>query len=275
MVKKMRKSQNKYYSSRRVVVAERGGDRLLKTRFRYQRNKNGFLKIVRKMNEFTIRSTGTLGQASVLREDGVPDSTIVAINAGTQVPNIMGNYDVPFSIKFRLDKLLNASDIQNLADKYQIKVAYIRLRYNSTIDSPNGFNQLTANQASNLSMLNLPYIEYIQDSDDSAVPTTTALREKMGVKFKSFKNFSNFIKLRCYPRPTREVFNPAGVASAIEVPSKPVWLDANKPEVEHYGIKGIIHNMPLLPTSTGSGNNNCFTGVTFDIALKVYAKDFQ
>lgn len=220
------------------------------------RSKNGFLKIVRRCNEVSVRNGNTAGTLTSLPEQQ-------QVSFGTPVSNNFGFYDIPFSIKFRLDNLINSGDITTLCDKYKIAGAYVRIFYTAA-----GYGS-DANVNSGINAINnMPAIQYITDHDDAEVPSPALIGEKMGVKYHTFKNMNSYIALKVRPVPSREIYN-NGVTTAYEVPGKAPFIDCNKSGVEHYGVKGIIRNV-FLPS-----NANGVVGFRYDIALKVYGKDFQ
>lgn len=219
-------------------------------RIYYQRSKKGYLRIIRKLPDICVANsalntptltdpTGTVQIGNIQPSAGFPANT----------------YDIPFSIKFTLSSLINSSDITNLADKYKIRGAYVRLYYNNS-------NSSTGSAGG------MPFIQYHTDHDDVTVPTVQRVRETMGVKLVTFRNASSYIGIKCNPRPTREIFG-TGITSAYEIPTKSVWIDCNNNTVEHYGVKGVISQM-FLPAPASANSV-----LKFDIALVVEAKDFQ
>lgn len=163
-------------------------------------------------------------------------------------------YDVPFSLKFRLNQIINHTDITTLCDSYKIAGVYVRMYYNKTGSAAGA----TAG---------MPYVEYITDHDDSLPPTVLELREKMGVKLKTFKNASSYIGIKCYPKAQYEVYTSGGVALAV--PRKNPWLNAANDAVDHFAIKGVIHNM-YLPAGAA------LTEVMkIDVSYTILGKDFQ
>lgn len=226
-------------------------------RRRYRGGK-GYLSIVRKLPELAIVNTG-LGTINIV------DATTTCLNANvlgltTGAPTTL--YDVAFSMRFRLDQVLGASDIVNLCDKYKLKHVYVRIFYNNTGSS-------TAYSPALAQVGGMPTIQYITDHDDAIVPATLdRLREKMGVKYKSFKNTSSYIAIKCNPRCTREVFA-TGTVSGYEQVSRPIWLDSASDDVEHYGIKGVITGVPLTDP------NDLLSLFKFDVAVTIAGADFQ
>lgn len=218
----------------------------------YPRNKSGFLSIIRKASQITTYSAA--GISGVMTKN---DPTGTCLNLGTPV-YITGTdncYDIPFSLSFRLSQLMNSGDITTLADQYKIASALVKVHANW---NTGGSVQTSA----------IPWVEYTQDYDDATVPAISDLREKMGVKNKYFNASKPTILMGVRPRFADTIFN-NGVTSAYGLGNKREWINSTYGGVEHYGIKGVLHNVQL----PGSGSGG--TLFNWDVSLKVYAKDFQ
>lgn len=209
----------------------------------------GSLNLTRKLPLITLTSAGTAGFFTL----NDPTTTCLTLGTATASPGVTGQYDVPFSFKFNLAQLLSYTDITQIADQYKINSVLIRI--NSTYQASTGVGQGPA------------WIEYIQDHDDATPPSLSQLRTKMGVKNKYFGPARNMIKMGVRPRIADEVFR-SGVLSAYAVGPKNQWINAEYPDVEQYGIKGIFHNM----FSNGTSNQGM---LSFDISFNVSAKDLQ
>lgn len=212
--------------------------------------RTGGFFIVRKLPDMAIKSTNVQGNPNAVDSTG----TCISLGGANLSVGSSSGWSIPFSLKFRLDQLINSSDLTGIADKYKILGAYIRFFYNKS-------------NAQAGAVAGMPYLEYITDHDDVTPPTVNALREKMGVKLATFKNASSFIGMKLRPLPAREIFN-NGISTGYEVPSKPVFINSAYPGVEHYGVKGIIHNM-WLPAVDGQ------EVIKVDVALKVQVRDLQ
>lgn len=235
------------------ILRRRWAKRRLNKMVRYRpRTGQGYLKLIRKLPEIAVTNTGA-GTVAVTDPTG---SCVSITNLGLSLGASANLYDIAFSMKFRLDQIINSGDITSFADKYRIKGAYVRVYYNNSNSSTG-------------SLGGMPFLQYVTDHDDGVVPSSAnALREKMGVKFKTFQNASSYIGIKVNPTPTRQVFA-TGILSGYEIPSKSVWLDCGTPNVEHYGIKGVISQLYL--TAPASAQQM----LKFDVALVVEAKDFQ
>lgn len=211
--------------------------------------RQGYVKIIRRSPEMFITNSGVANTPVVV------DTTGSCLQLGAPVANQWGTYDLPFSLQFMLSQLLNNGDITNLADKYRIKSAYVRIFFNSSNSSTG-------------SLYSMPQLYHITDHDDSSPATPAQIRERMGVKYTTFKNASSYIGIRCNPVPAATLFNSA-VSSGYEVPKVSPWINTAYPSVPHYGIKGILTNVNLPVNTTAQ------TGFKFDISLTLEAKEFQ
>lgn len=210
----------------------------------------GFMKILRKLPEIYVRNSGVAGAPQN------NDPTATCMTLGTPIVDAVGGtYTVPFAMKFRLDQVINSTDITNLADNYRIKRAYIRMTYQSTQSSVN-------------SLSIMPNIQWIQDTDDVNVPASiNEVREKMGVKFMTF-GFNKICKISVTPKIQDTAAGAGGVVANV-APKSWQWLNTTFANVEHVGIKGLLSNVSLPALSGG------LTSFKFDVALALEAKNFQ
>jgi len=212
--------------------------------------KNGGTFLVRKVQELisSVPSTVSPGLYTINTSNN-------SVTLGTPVatPAIaLNTYDVPFTVKFRLDELTAYTELTQLFDRYKIVSAMVKCNFaNYPAD-----NRIT-----------LPYIDYVTDYDDASLPTVSGMREKMGVKSKSFSASRPRITMGVRPRVAQEVFN-NGVTTSYAVPRGGTWINAQYPGVEHYSIKGVIRNL-YLPATQGA------QPITWDISYGVALKDIQ
>ena len=226
-------------------------------KFAYRGGKNGSIKIIRKLPELAIASSGTAGTATLVQNLNAGAPVCITLGTPSVAVGSSGtaiSYDVPFSLQFSLNQLINHTDITNLCDKYKVLGAYVRFYYNHT-------------GASGASTYSQPYLQYITDHDDSNVPTIAQLREKMGVKLKTFKNQSSYVGMKVKPVPNRQIYSSA-LVNGYEIPKYCPWLDCATDAVPMYGIKGVISNMNL-PATAG------IEVMKVDVALVVVGKDIQ
>lgn len=158
-------------------------------------------------------------------------------------------YDVPFAMTFYLNQLDGYTDITNIADKYRIVNAYIKL--------------VTQNQAG--SGFTMPWIEWITDHDDSSTPSISQVTQKMGVRTTGF-NQRGQLGIFTKPLPAVNVYN--GVSAAYLVPRRSPYINTEYSGVPHYAVKGVLRGLFL------SGNAYA-TNMAVDVRLTVHAKDLQ
>lgn len=249
--RRIRRAPRRKYSAPTSRYARVGG-RMRRARVQYNRNRTGLISLVRKTSQITTYSTP--GAAGLINKND-PTGTCLSLGTPAYITGTDNCYDIPFSMVFRLDQLMNSTDITNLADQYKIVSAIVKLHANWNLA---GSSQTNA----------IPFVEYIQDHDDGAVPAISLIREKMGVKTKYFGTSRPFILMGVRPRFADTIFN-NGLTSAYGVGSRKEWLNSQYPAVEHYAIKGVLHNVYLPGSGTGG------TLFNWDVSLKVVAKDFQ
>lgn len=210
--------------------------------------KTGGMFVVRKVKELmTLNTLGTLGGYSV-------SSANNSITLGTPqvAPGGTSVYDCPFTIQFRLDELENYTELTALFDQY--KIVSCKIKVQSTFFS------------STQTSTPVPFIDYIQDHDDSTMPSISLMRQKMGVKTKYFGSRSN-VSLGVRPKAAQLLYN--GLTSGYAIPNRNgTWINASNPDVPHYSIKGIIRNVYLPAVANSSP-------LTWDISYGVALKDVQ
>lgn len=213
-----------------------------------KRRQNGGFNLTRKLPVITLCSSAVAGLATLTD----PTGTCFQYSVLGASPGTTNQYDVAFSLKFSLNQLLSFTDITQIADQYKLNSVLVRLA--------SGFQVATGTGAA------VPYVEYIQDHDDAAVPSLNLMRTKMGVKTKYFGPNRNIIKMGVRPRVSDEIYS-TGISTGYSV-GRPQWINCDYPAVEHYAIKGIIHNMVLNGTPNSALLN-------WDISFNVSAKDLQ
>lgn len=220
------------------------------TKSRMPKMTYGYMNCFRRYNEIAVRNTVLAGNISINPSNNI----FFAFNPA--IANQVGAYDVPFSMVFTLNQLIDSTDFTVLFDSYKINKITVKMYYSSNkTDWSGGASTTTA-----------PTIEYITDHDDAEVPTVAQVRQKMGIKQKSFRN-NNFINITIYPRVASSVYN-GGLTTAYSTPNKAVWLDMSNANVPHYGIKGIISNIPLPAQETIGLTNAIKIEATAYISLK-------
>lgn len=208
----------------------------------------GYLNISRKIDVLSIKAGENAGTVAITD----PTGTCLAVGVPTPSPGaVVGTYDVPFSLKFRLDQLTNYTEFTNLFDSYKL----------------NGVKVLMSQfyNTSSVTSIGLPWIEHFNDHDNSIPETVFQVRQRMGVKTKYYSATKQVVAMYVKPKVQQAVFS--NVASGITFgvsPRQSQWLDCAQPGIEHYAIKGIIHNMWL-----GNANlNNFQLDVSVNVSLK-------
>jgi len=179
-----------------------------------------------------------------------PTFDCISLGTPTAVPGGLANvFDIPFSMTFQLDQLAGFGEFTSLFDQYKINAVKVLVRSYANTDGTLGFP--------------MPWIECWNDHDSNIPPTVAASREIMGVKHKYFNATKNVVSLYVKPKPKLNVQLQPGI-----LPTRTQWLDCAIPTIQHFSIKGIIHNYTLA----GSAGNN---RLEFDITQNVSFKDIQ
>lgn len=214
----------------------------------------GTIRIIRKTTENNIYNTAVAGTPGA-------SGSVVVLGTPYNNPFAGSNYyNIPFSIETSLSDVLNYTELTQIADKYKINWVKVKVF-------------ATSNIASAASTAQLPSILWSMDEDDSGVPVGStaglnAIREKMGSKYRQFKQNGSGITMFYKPRLAREVYNAGGAAVGAEVtPAK--FLDCTYPDIPHYGIKGFLQDVNLAATPTA------YTQIKFDVTMSVTLKDIQ
>lgn len=214
----------------------------------------GYLKLVRKTALIQTYSNSAVA-GTVVKVD--PTGTCLNLGTPVAITGTTNCYDIPFSMSFRLDQLMNSTDVTNLADQYKIDSVKVKLHVN-------GISNIYLNNAGSTQ----PWVEYIQDYDDAAVPSLSLMREKMGVKTKYFSGNKFAVTMGVRPRIADAVFN-NGITTAYAVNKRSQFLNSTYPSVEHYGLKGVLHNVQL------SGNTNVSSLFDWDVTQYITAARLQ
>lgn len=214
----------------------------------------GTIRIVRRTTENNIYNTAVAGTYS---------ASGAVVTFGTAYNNPFAGsayYNIPFSLDVSLNDVLNASELINIADKY--KINWVKLKVYAT-----------SNQAGAGGIAQVPSILWSQDEDDAVLPAGStaglnSIREKMGSKYRQFKQDGSGITMFIKPKMAREVYNAGGAAVGAEVASAR-FLSTAYPDVPHYGLKGFLQDVNLAATPT------TYTQLKFDITMSVTLKDIE
>lgn len=198
----------------------------------------GYMNINRKLETLAILTGNEIGSVTSI------DTTGTCITLGVPTPvsgALAGTYDVPFSLKFRLDQLSGYTELTNLFDQYKINgvKANIAQFYNT----------------SSVTSVGLPWLETFNDHDNSLPEVLGQVRQRMYTKSTYYSATKQVAALYCKPKPSMAIYGNTvtGITPGASYRQTP-WLDCSFPNVEHYSIKGIIHNMWLGNTGTNRFN---------------------
>lgn len=216
--------------------------------------RTGLIKLSRKLPEYSLYNTGTLGIASF-----AVGSTVTAIGPLTSGAPVAGNfpgyYNVPVTCQFKLSDVINASELTAICDKYKINWVKLRIFCTANTAAVNGLGQL-------------PSLLWSTDEDDNNNISTTALREKMGSKYRQFKQNGGAISIFLRPKQATQLVDDAGLNFANAVtPAK--FVNSSYPDAAHYGCKMVIQDMNLNTTAT------VYSQIKFDITFGLSLKDIQ
>lgn len=168
-----------------------------------------------------------------------------------------GIYQIPFSFQFALQHLAQYTDITNIADRYKITKAVVRLQYNA--------NAVAGSPPSAALPSMLPMVKYVVDYDDASVQSPSNLNARMGVRTKHFGSGNKPITMTVRPKVSALLSTDTGIGFAV--PTKATYVNTNNVDVTHYGIRGYIENMSLQDAS------QVCSCITIDVELHVTARD--
>lgn len=171
--------------------------------------------------------SGTNGNAET-----VPASPVNGLFTFT-TPTATGGWgwNIPFSMQFSLNQLMNVTELTNIFDQYRILGVKVFVSWNHNVS--------TASATSSL-----PGLMWFVDYDDATPPTGDEVRERMGVMTKRWSADRVTQVMTVRPRP---IFT-AGTAM---VPYG-TWFDCQtNPNTVHYGIKGQFTNIALPSRASG------------------------
>jgi len=231
----------------------RGRPRKLRRRRRLRQFKNGILSIRRKTAPCYLVPTAIAGIPQTINGTGMNSAWLTL---GTPVGLNGTNYDIPFTMEFRLSDITGYTDITNLCDQYKINSVKVNIYYNSTTADVNG-------------PASMPSIFYISDHDDSGVVSRDQIRQRMGLKYKQFTSNKPRVSMGVRPRVAPIIYD--GATSAYSIPIRATWLNTAYSDAPHYSIRGYFSNV-YLPSNVDKAQVSLFT---FDITYSVTGKDFD
>lgn len=153
-----------------------------------------------------------------------------SLNVTTPSSDDFGTVQLGGAFRFMLSSVLENTDFSNLFDRYKLTGVKLKILFQSNISGVSGVGARSL----------LPIMNYSFDGDDAtAPPGRNTIQVKTYCKEKILNGnrpFSIYIK----PRISKLVY--AGLTTSAYSSEKPVWLDMNNMDVEHYGLKFWINN---------------------------------
>lgn len=244
MVMGRKYQKRRQYRKKKAGMRKRRGGAIRRLNTRSQ----GYMNLNRKLETLAILTGNEIGSVTSIDTTG----TCITLGVPTLVSGALaGTYDVPFSLKFRLDQLSGYSELTALFDQYKINgvKANIAQFYNT----------------SSVTSVGLPWLETFNDHDNSIPELLGQVRQRMYTKSTYYSATKQVAALYCKPKPSQAVYSniTSGIVPGASGRVNP-WLDCSFPNVEHYSIKGIIHNMWLGNTGTNRFN--------IDVEMNVFLK---
>ena len=240
--------------NRRRAVGNQPASMRLNRRRTGRYYKKGILNITRKTNVCYLANTVAVGIPIAIAGAGMSTEWL---NLGTAIATNGQNYDIPFTMTFRLSDVVNYAEIANLCDDFKINNVKITIYYNSNVagvDTP----------------ASMPSLFYISDDDSAEVQTVSQLRQRMGLRLKQFTANKPRCLMKLVPKVAPIIYD--GVTTVgYAIPMRPTWLNTSYPSVPHYSVKGYLSNV-YCPSITDKTQSTLFT---FDITYDITGKDFD
>lgn len=227
----------------------------LRRRAAAKRNaKFGNVRIVRRCTENNLYNTAVAGTYA---------ASGAVVTFGTAYNNPFAGssyYNIPFSMDVALNDIINPTELINIADKYKINWVKLKVYATSNTASAGGTSQL-------------PSMLWCEDQDDSVVPTGStaglnAIREKMGSKYRQFKQNGSGLSIFIKPRMSRALYNTGGTLAGAEVVG-PRFVSTQYADIPHFCIKGFLQDVNLAATPTA------YTQFKFDVVMSVTLRDIE
>lgn len=206
----------------------------------------GYININRKLDMLSVAASPTAGAPIIT------PAAQTCILLGVPTPTVGGlgtTFDVPFSLTFKLSQLRNFGELTQVFDQYKINTVKVQIRSFANSDGALGFP--------------MPFITYYSDGDSNTPPSVNETREIMGSRTCYFNSKTNVCQFYVKPKISVPAVTATGTSTALVTKG---WLDCADPEVNHYSIKGIIHNYSLPAVVTG--NNNLLWDITQNVSFK-------
>lgn len=220
------------FTRRRRTTFRRRRPAFRRRRPMMRRRKLGLRKTVKIGMHFFKRNTSCNTMTLFTRASSVGSSNI---SNGYWLPQTNAAPALPayysFAMGFCLNDVPSATEFTLLFDQYMIKGVALKITpVHTSSDYP-------TSSYSNGGMLHL-----ISDYDDMDVPATAEtaiddMRQRIGY---TTTNIATGRPIRKYIRPHIALATYASGAFTSYANAKSQWLDCNSPNVQHYGIKGIL-----------------------------------
>lgn len=189
-----------------------------------------------------------VGEPVVITQTTAASRVLLEGNTDLLQPGITGSADsfiaaatqVRGAFRFCLAQAANITEITNLFDNYRIKRVRLMFAFSGTEAGVQAAASLPA-----------PLIHYCYDPDDNTTPASrTAVLEN---GYCRSRRLENVFYVDVTPRAQQSVVGGAGGAGGL----LPVgnWLDANSPNIYHFGLKFWIDQFPFATND----RNYCLT----------------
>lgn len=194
---------------------------------RYSKFKSGYSRptLIKRVGQLIkIGNDTTTGSASALSSGN--GSLVVGANSTDNG----GTNQFPASLRFKLDSVMDYTDITQLFDRYKILGVKLKFMYQHN----NASNNNTGNNVA------LPMLSYAFDGDDANnVASYTDLAVKQYTKTKVL-NANSLFQAYFKPRITKEVYRTSTTTGYTS--EKACYIDCNTADVHHFGLKMWIQN---------------------------------
>jgi hypothetical protein len=197
----------------------------------------------RKLNEVTLTlNTNVIPTTAVTIPTGATGSTPLLV--GTPISEASGyTYSVPFSTRISLDCAVNAgSDIQAYFREYRIRGVKCEILL------LNGDSYYPGAQVSAV----LPEVATYLDWFDAVPPASVSDVEVRGDSRWRLLGGGRAHIINFVPKPTPQYWDSATATAYPYFNRDDYWCNTKDSTMQHFGLKGIIRNLPSLANGTAS-----------------------
>jgi len=155
--------------------------------------------------------------------------------------------DQGFNYNFTLSDLVNTAEYTALYDRYRINYVVMKLipRYNTNLILVQGLAQTTPSTTNNLATANYGLPEIMTAIDYDSATTPASINDIM--EYRTYKRTLGTKEHIRSLKPRLLVDS-----SNIGVSMAKKWIDCDKPNVPHYGVIGMITNIPSTTVDEGA-----------------------